>query len=79
MRLSATISPRLPITERKERIKTVRFNFKDDTFIGKPNGTDTIPRIETYEVSLYHTTNTLAVIQNITLLMSIFTYTILGS
>ena len=31
--------------------KTVRFNFKDAfTFIGKPNGTDTIPRIETYEV-----------------------------
>ena len=31
--------------------KTVRFNFKDAfTFIGKPNGTGTIPKIEPYEV-----------------------------
>ena len=37
-------------TERKLP-KTVRFNFKDAfTFIGKPNGTGTIPKIEPYEV-----------------------------
>ena len=31
--------------------KTVRFNFTDAfTFIGKPNGTGTIPRVEPYEV-----------------------------
>jgi len=37
-------------TERKLP-KTVRFNFKDAfTFIGKPNGTGTIPKVEPYEV-----------------------------
>ena len=31
--------------------KTVRFNFTDAfTFIGKPNGTGTIPKVEPYEV-----------------------------
>lgn len=31
--------------------KTVRFNFRDAfTFIGKPNGTGTIPRVEPHEV-----------------------------
>ena len=31
--------------------RTVRFNFKDAfTFIGKPDGTGTIPRVEPYEV-----------------------------
>ena len=41
-----------PVYRTKRKLpKTVRFNFKDAfTFIGKPNGTDTIPRIETYEV-----------------------------
>tara|TARA_R100001224_G_C3978511_1_gene135087 strand:+ start:75 stop:740 length:666 start_codon:yes stop_codon:yes gene_type:complete len=41
-----------PVYRTKRKLpKTVRFNFKDAfTFIGKPNGTDTIPRIETYEI-----------------------------
>tara|TARA_B100001057_G_scaffold53533_1_gene47535 strand:- start:2977 stop:3642 length:666 start_codon:yes stop_codon:yes gene_type:complete len=41
-----------PVYRTKRKLpKTVRFNFRDAfTFIGKPNGTDTIPRIETYEV-----------------------------
>jgi hypothetical protein len=31
--------------------RTVRFNFNDAfTFIGKPNGTGTIPRVEAYEI-----------------------------
>ena len=30
--------------------KTVRFNLTDYTFIGKPNGTGTIPRMEPYEL-----------------------------
>mgnify|MGYP003666444418 CR=1 FL=1 len=31
--------------------KTVRFNFSDAfTFIGKPNGTGTIPKVESYEI-----------------------------
>lgn len=39
-------------TERKLP-KTIRFNFTDAfTFIGKPNGTGTIPRIEPYELEL---------------------------
>jgi len=43
-----------PVYRTKEKPpKTVRFNFTDAfTFIGKPNGTGTIPKVESYEIEL---------------------------
>ena len=41
-----------PVYRTKNKMpKTVRFNFKDAfTFIGKPNGTGLIPKVEAYEI-----------------------------
>ena len=41
-----------PVYRTKRKLpRTVRFNFRDAlTFIGKPNGTGTIPRVEAYEI-----------------------------
>ena len=46
------LPPTCPVYRTTRKMpKTVRFNFTDAfTFIGKPNGTGTIPRIEPYEV-----------------------------
>ena len=46
------LPPTCPVYRTNEKMpRTVRFNFRDAiTYIGKPDGTGTIPRVEPYEV-----------------------------
>lgn len=50
------LPPTCPVYRTNSKMpKTVRFNFRDAfTFIGKPDGTAAIPRVEPYEVEYLH-------------------------